>query len=49
MNAREDAVIINSLVRQADVIAVISNCPQELNPAAGGRPTPVRGIVGQVP
>ena len=28
-----------------DVIAVLSNCPQELNPAAGGGPTPIRAIV----
>ncbi|MGR3501643.1 DUF1989 domain-containing protein [Pseudaestuariivita sp.] len=28
-----------------DVIAVLSNCPQELNAAAGGGPTPVRAIV----
>lgn len=26
------------------VIAVLSNCPQELNPAAGGAPTPIRAI-----
>lgn len=30
---------------EMDVIAVLSNCPQELNPAAGGSPTPVRAIV----
>ena len=30
---------------EMDVLAVISNCPQELNPAAGGGPTPVRAIV----
>ena len=34
---------------EMDVIAVISNCPQELNPAAGGGPTPVRAIVWEVP
>lgn len=28
-----------------DVLAVASNCPQELNAAAGGQPTPVRAIV----
>ena len=27
-----------------DVLAVISNCPEALNPAAGGNPTPVRAI-----
>lgn len=26
------------------VLAVLSNCPQELNPAAGGGPTPIRVI-----
>ena len=30
---------------EMDVVAVISNCPQELNPAAGGGPTPVRAVV----
>jgi uncharacterized protein YcgI (DUF1989 family) len=30
---------------EMDVLAVISNCPQELNPAAGGGPTPVRALV----
>lgn len=30
---------------EMDVIAVLSNCPQELNPAAGGGPSPVRAIV----
>ena len=30
---------------ETDVIAVLSNCPEELNPAAGGRPTPIRAIV----
>ncbi len=30
---------------EMDVIAVLSNCPQELNPAAGQRPTPIRAIV----
>lgn len=28
-----------------DVIAVLSNCPQELNPAAGGGPTPIRATI----
>ena len=28
-----------------DVVAVLSNCPQELNPAAGDGPTPIRAIV----
>lgn len=32
---------------EMDVIVVISNCPQELNPAAGGGPTPVRVVVWQ--
>lgn len=27
------------------VLAVLSNCPQELNPAAGGGPSPIRAIV----
>lgn len=27
---------------EMDVLAVISNCPQVNNPAAGGRPTPIR-------
>lgn len=30
---------------EMDVIAVLSNCPQELNPAAGDAPTPIRAIV----
>lgn len=30
---------------EMDVIAVLSNCPQELNPAAGSGPTPIRAIV----
>ena len=30
---------------EMDVIAVLSNCPQELNPATGERPTPVRAII----
>ena len=28
-----------------DVLAVLSNCPQELNPAAGDGPTPIRAII----
>jgi uncharacterized protein len=27
---------------EKDVIVVISNCPQELNPCSGGTPTPIR-------
>jgi uncharacterized protein len=27
---------------EKDVIVVISNCPQELNPCSGGNPTPIR-------
>ena len=30
--------------RLEDVIVVISNCPEALNPAAGGNQTPVRTI-----
>lgn len=30
---------------EMDLLVVISNCPQELNPAAGGGPTPVRAVV----
>lgn len=30
---------------EMDVLVVISNCPQELNPAAGDGPTPVRAVV----
>ncbi len=30
---------------EMDVLVVISNCPQELNPAAGAGPTPVRAII----
>lgn len=32
---------------EMDVIAVLSNCPQELNPAAGGGPTPIRAIISE--
>ena len=34
---------------EMDLIAVLSNCPQELNPAAGGGPTPIRAIVWEPP
>jgi urea carboxylase-associated protein 1 len=30
---------------EMDVLAVLSNCPQELNPAAGAGPSPVRVII----
>jgi len=30
---------------EMDVLAVLSNCPEALNPATGGRPTPVRAMV----
>ena len=33
------------LKAEMDVIAVLSNCPQELNPAAGEGPSPIRAIV----
>ncbi|NWG24307.1 MAG: DUF1989 domain-containing protein [Pseudorhodoplanes sp.] len=29
---------------EKDVLVVISNCPQELNPCSGGRPTPIQLI-----
>jgi uncharacterized protein len=32
---------------EKDVIVVISNCPQELNPCSGGNPTPIRLTVWQ--
>ncbi|WP_317056431.1 DUF1989 domain-containing protein [Roseovarius rhodophyticola] len=32
---------------EMDVIAVLSNCPQELNAAAGGGPSPIRAIIFQ--
>ena len=32
---------------EKDVIVVISNCPQELNPCCGGAPTPIRLTVWQ--
>ena len=28
-----------------DVLAVLSNCPEALNPATGGKPTPIQAIV----
>lgn len=34
-----DRVVLRA---EMDVIVAISNCPQVLNPAAGGRPTPIR-------
>lgn len=30
---------------EKDVIVVISNCPQELNPCCGGKPSPIRLVV----
>ena len=30
-----------------DVLAVLSNCPEALNPATGGKPTPIQAIVYQ--
>ena len=33
-----------TLRAEMDVLVVISNCPEALNPAAGGNPTPVRAI-----
>ena len=33
-----------TLRAEMDVLVVISNCPEALNPAAGGNPTPVRTI-----
>ena len=39
--------ITSELRAEMDVLVVISNCPQELNPAAGGGPTPVRAVVWQ--
>ena len=32
---------------EKDVLVVISNCPQELNPCSGGNPTPIRLTVWQ--
>lgn len=34
-----------TLCAEAPVIVVLSNCPQQDNPAAGGRPTPIEVIV----
>ena len=33
-----------TLRAEMDGLVVISNCPEALNPAAGGNPTPVRAI-----
>lgn len=33
------------LLAEMPVLAVLSNCPQEHNPAAGGKPTPIEVIV----
>lgn len=33
------------LLAERPVLAVLSNCPQELNPAAGAKPTPIEVIV----
>jgi uncharacterized protein len=33
------------LLAERPVLAVLSNCPQELNPAAGSKPTPIEVIV----
>jgi urea carboxylase-associated protein 1 len=30
---------------EMDVLAVLSNCPEALNPATGGRPTPIRAVI----
>jgi urea carboxylase-associated protein 1 len=35
-----------ALRAEMDVIVAVSNCPQVNNPAAGGRPTPIRMVVG---
>ena len=32
---------------EKDVIVVISNCPQELNPCCGGKPTPIQLTIWQ--
>lgn len=32
---------------EMDVLVVLSNCPEALNPATGGRPTPVRAVLYQ--
>jgi urea carboxylase-associated protein 1 len=32
---------------EKDVLVVISNCPQELNPCCGGRPTPIELVIWQ--
>jgi hypothetical protein len=38
-----------ALRADVDVLVALSNCPQVLNPATGGRPTPIRIVVGQSP
>ena len=30
---------------EMDVLVVLSNCPEALNPATGGRPTPIRAMI----
>jgi urea carboxylase-associated protein 1 len=30
---------------EMDLLVVLSNCPEALNPATGGRPTPIRAVV----
>ena len=34
---------------EMDVLAVASNCPEALNPAAGGKPTPIRAVIYRPP
>jgi uncharacterized protein YcgI (DUF1989 family) len=34
-----DRVVLRA---EMDVMVAVSNCPQVLNPATGGRPTPIR-------
>ena len=38
-----------ALRAEVDVLVAVSNCPQVLNPATGGRPTPIRIVVRQSP
>jgi hypothetical protein len=38
-----------ALRAERDVLVALSNCPQVLNPATGGRPTPIRIAVRQSP
>lgn len=33
---------------EMDVIAVLSNCPEELNAAVGDGPTPIRALIFEV-